>query len=85
MVLDITVYLNGFERNLNNVRWLNVKFTIRICFTFSMKDRIEMSLFVIRYICGLLIFVIGLKAPGLATPRHDDDEELLRPDQVIIL
>lgn len=47
----------------------------------NMKDRIEMSLFVIRYICGLLIFVIGLKAPGLATPRHDDDEELLRPDQ----
>lgn len=31
-----------------------------------------MSLFVMRYISYLLIFVLGLKAPGILTHREDD-------------
>lgn len=38
----------------------------------SLKDRVEMSLFVMRYISYLLIFVLGLKAPGILTHREDD-------------
>lgn len=40
----------------------------------SLKDKIEMSLFVLRYVACLLIFVIGLKAPGIVTyePNYQD-------------
>lgn len=38
----------------------------------SIRDKVEMSLFVTRYICTLIIFVLGLKAPGIATNREDD-------------
>lgn len=44
--------------------WIHVFSTIR--------DKVEMSLFVTRYICSLLIFVLGLKAPGIASNREDD-------------
>lgn len=36
-----------------------------------------MALFVSRYITTLLIFVIGLKAPGLSWPYAQQDEEPL--------
>lgn len=38
----------------------------------SIRDKVEMSLFVTRYICTLIIFVLGLKAPGIAANRDDD-------------
>lgn len=38
----------------------------------SLRDEVEMALFVTRYICTLLIFVLGLKAPGIAANREDD-------------
>lgn len=37
----------------------------------TLKDKVEMGLFVSRYITTLLIFVIGLKAPGMAFPTND--------------
>uniref|UniRef100_A0A1I8QBP0 ATP-binding cassette sub-family B member 6 n=1 Tax=Stomoxys calcitrans TaxID=35570 RepID=A0A1I8QBP0_STOCA len=39
--------------------WFNLK---------TNKDKIEMGLFVTRYIASLLIFVLGLKAPGTPLP-----------------
>lgn len=41
------------------------------------KDKIEMTLFVLRYISGLFIFVLGLKAPGIVSHYHDDDHDQL--------
>lgn len=38
----------------------------------TIKDKIEMSLFVTRYISCLFIFVLGLKAPGILAHREDD-------------
>lgn len=38
----------------------------------SVRDEVEMSLFVTRYVCTLLVFVLGLKAPGIASNREDD-------------
>lgn len=38
----------------------------------TLKDKVEMSLFVARYISCLFIFVLGLKAPGILTYRDDD-------------
>lgn len=32
---------------------------------FSLTDQIEMGLFVLRYISCLMVFVLGLKAPGI--------------------
>lgn len=49
----------------------------------STKDKVEMGMFVTRYVCSLLIFVLGLKAPGLSWPHNrngNDQEELLNPD-----
>ncbi|XP_017103824.2 ATP-binding cassette sub-family B member 6 [Drosophila bipectinata] len=36
----------------------------------SNKDAIEMGLFVTRFFCSLLIFVLGLKAPGIMAPYN---------------
>lgn len=44
--------------------WIHVFATVR--------DKVEMSMFVTRYVCSLLIFVLGLKAPGIASNREDD-------------
>ncbi|XP_017141348.1 ATP-binding cassette sub-family B member 6, mitochondrial [Drosophila miranda] len=41
--------------------WFNLK---------SNKDQIEMGLFVTRFLVSLLIFVLGLKAPGIMAPYH---------------
>ncbi|XP_055303857.1 ATP-binding cassette sub-family B member 6 [Sitodiplosis mosellana] len=38
----------------------------------TIRDKVEMSMFVTRYVCSLLIFVLGLKAPGIASNREDD-------------
>lgn len=38
----------------------------------TIKDKVEMGLFVARYTSCLLIFVLGLKAPGIASHRNDD-------------
>lgn len=37
---------------------------------YSNKDEIEMGLFVTRFFCSLLIFVLGLKAPGIMAPYN---------------
>lgn len=37
----------------------------------SPKDTPEMAFFVLRYISGLFIFIVGLKAPGIV--RHFDE------------
>lgn len=53
--------------------WFNLK---------SSKDKIEMGMFVCRYIFSLLIFVLGLKAPGVSWPYNregGDREELVNP------
>lgn len=44
--------------------WIHVFATVR--------DQLEMSMFVTRYVCSLLIFVLGLKAPGISSNRDDD-------------
>lgn len=51
--------------------------------SFSTKDRVEMGFFVTRYVSCLLIFVLGLKAPGLVSYYQDDEQHLV--DNVIYL
>lgn len=36
----------------------------------SLSDKIELSLFISRYVCTLSLFILGLKAPGLPTYRE---------------
>lgn len=36
----------------------------------SNKDKVEMGMFVTRFCCSLLIFVLGLKAPGIMAPYN---------------
>lgn len=47
-----------------------------------LKDKIEMTLFVLRYISCLLIFILGLKAPGIF--RHEDYYQNPDDNQVTI-
>lgn len=47
---------------------------------FAMKsrtDRIEMGLFIARYVCTLFIFVLGLKAPGIQSIANEDESLLI--------
>lgn len=36
-----------------------------------LTDQIEMALFVLRYVCNLLIFALGLRAPGITGSDSD--------------
>lgn len=44
--------------------WIHVFATVR--------EKVEMSMFVTRYLSSLLVFVLALKAPGIASNREDD-------------
>lgn len=46
----------------------------------SAKDRTEMALFVLRYVSCMLIFVLGLKAPGIISHVPEDVHNLLNND-----
>lgn len=41
------------------------------------SDKIELGLFVTRYICTLLLFVLGILAPGITSTAEDDDDPLI--------
>lgn len=41
------------------------------------RDKIEMGLFIARYVCTLLIFVLGLKAPGIQSIENEDETVLI--------
>lgn len=43
-------------------------FTISLCY--RLTDKIEMALFVLRYVSCLGIFVLGLRAPGIMSYRE---------------
>lgn len=36
------------------------------CGVYRLTDRIEMGLFILRYVSSLMVFALGLKAPGIA-------------------
>lgn len=42
---------------------------------FRLTDQIEMALFVLRYVCSLLIFAIGLRAPGIVFSTLPDYQQ----------
>ncbi|KAG5682449.1 hypothetical protein PVAND_011801 [Polypedilum vanderplanki] len=47
---------------------------------FAMKsrtDKIEMGLFITRYICTLFVFVLGLKAPGIQSIATEEESSLV--------
>lgn len=54
--------------NLNADDWFQMN---------TKRDKIEMGLFVARYICTLLVFVLGLKAPGIQSIEHEDEAVLI--------
>lgn len=64
--------------NLEKEDWWNHVFR-------SVRDEIEMALFVTRYVCTLIVFVLGLKAPGLAPNREDDYIHLMNDNNSVIL
>lgn len=50
---------------------------------FDMKtrnDRIEMSLYVTRYVSTLFIFVLALRAPGITNASNEDEDVLVEND-----
>lgn len=49
------------------------------------KDRVEMSLFVTRYICTLFTFVLGLKAPGITSIASEDEQLLVEEENQVSL
>lgn len=60
------------NENVSNFLKLTYKY---IYFTYLFdsrtKDKIEMALFIIRYISTMFLFVLGLKAPGIS--RYNED------------
>lgn len=78
-VLLIFFTLNFIAQNVALVNinskdwWFNLQ---------NRKDRIEMSFFVIRYVCTLFIFVLGLKAPGIKSVAAEDEQLLVDDENV---
>lgn len=52
------------------VDYYNYKLILSKPLSYSNKDEIEMGMFVTRFCCSLLIFVLGLKAPGIMAPYN---------------
>lgn len=51
---------------------------------FQMKnkqDKIEMGLFITRYVITLLLFVLSLKAPGIQSIENENEENLLNNEE----
>ncbi len=46
------------------------------------KDTVEMTFFVLRYITGLFIFCLGLKAPGIVSNYELERERLVDENDV---
>lgn len=53
--------------NMNSNDWLDLT---------STRYRMEVSVFAVRYFLCLLIFIIGLKAPGISRPPNEDYNRL---------
>lgn len=51
----------------------------------SREDRVEMTLFVTRYICTLLTFALGLNAPGITSVAAEDEELLVENENEVSL
>lgn len=53
---------------------------------FSLQDRLEMSLFVGRYVCCMIMFILGMKAPGIVHQfeylESEDGQRRLIPPRV---
>lgn len=49
----------------------------------STKDKLEMTFFVLRYICCLFIFILGLKAPGIVLYDNDNDHDRLIDEDAV--
>lgn len=47
------------------------------------KDKIEMGLFVTRYVSTLFMFVLGLKAPGITSIANEDEENLVNNENEV--
>jgi len=47
-----------------------------------LTDQIEMALFILRYVSNLLIFALGLRAPGIAN-NFDSDYHTLNDDTIM--
>lgn len=47
----------------------------------SLTDQIEMALFILRYVSNLLIFALGLRAPGIS--NFDSDYRTLNDDTIM--
>lgn len=45
---------------------------------FSLQDRLEMALFVGRYVSCMIMFILGLKAPGILRMEFDDEVDYMR-------
>ncbi|XP_013773595.1 ATP-binding cassette sub-family B member 6, mitochondrial-like [Limulus polyphemus] len=54
---------------IENLAFLNLKNEDWWFDLSSISDKFEFSLFVLRYICCMLVFVLGLKAPGIPTSQ----------------
>lgn len=75
LVLLIFFTLEFISQNVSLVNinskdwWFNLE---------SKQDRIEMALFVTRYVCTLFMFVLGLKAPGITSVAAEDEDFLVQ-------
>lgn len=52
---------------------------IYVCAIYRLTDQIEMALFILRYVSNLIIFALGLKAPGI-TGNTDSEYHTLNND-----
>lgn len=60
-----------------NLTFINMKHSDWWFNLTNSKDKIEMAIFATRYFCCLLIFVIGLKAPGISSGYSEYATNLL--------
>ncbi|XP_058449573.1 ATP-binding cassette sub-family B member 6 [Malaya genurostris] len=64
-----------------NVLFVNLNYEKAWFHLSTIRDKVEFTLFVMRYTATLFVFVIGLKAPAITSAQLNDEYENLRQEQ----
>uniref|UniRef100_A0A182J8S9 ATP-binding cassette sub-family B member 6 n=1 Tax=Anopheles atroparvus TaxID=41427 RepID=A0A182J8S9_ANOAO len=66
---------------VQNIAFINLNYRDGWFRLVTLKDKVEFGMFVVRYVTTMLLFVIGLKAPGITSAQLSDEYQNLHQTQ----
>ncbi|KFB46836.1 hypothetical protein ZHAS_00014839 [Anopheles sinensis] len=66
---------------VQNIAFINLNYRDGWFRLVTLKDKVEFGMFVVRYLTTMMLFVIGLKAPGITSAQLSDEYQNLTQTQ----